>query len=231
MAYTTTRGGGFSKPPFERFNLACHVGDVAKDVAKNRALLSEQLGAEPIWLEQTHSTNVMVIDGQNINSTAQTDGAITTLANTVCCVMTADCLPILLTDRQGSFVGALHAGWRGLANGIITEALRQIKGLRGGVDNDILAWLGPAIGPSAFEVGAEVKAAFEQKNGLNGRAFRRHGQKWLCDIYLLAKIELNGLGVTQIYGGEYCTFRAPTQFFSYRRDGVTGRMASCIFLR
>lgn len=224
-AFTTTRAGGQSTPPFDTFNLAQHVGDTPKVVEQNREALRQILPSEPVWLNQTHSNNVVLVDGAS-SIEGENDGSITFDDNIVCTVMTADCLPLLLTDRQGSFVAAVHAGWRGLANGIIAQCLQQISDSS---RHEVLAWLGPAIGADAFEVGDDVKAVFIGLSEDNAAAFNPHGQKWLCDIYMLARLQLGELGVKNIYGGEHCTYSRQDKFFSYRRDGQCGRMASCIY--
>ncbi len=221
-ALTTTREGGFSKPPFDSFNLADHVNDDIEQVLKNRQLLNESLPNTPVWLSQTHTNKVVELMA-NTHIAESFDGSYTTQANIVCTVMTADCLPILLTDSQGSFVAAVHAGWRGLADGIIENTLANIK-----TDaNQILAWLGPAIGPECFEVGDDMKSQFADDEQAT---FKVYGDKWLCDIYALAVKRLNKLGVNKIYGGQHCTYKEDALFYSYRRDGACGRMASCIWI-
>lgn len=224
----TTRIGGVSKPPYASLNLGEHVQDDAIAVAHNRQLLSPYLPSEPVWVNQVHG--VEVIDAAKSGCLETADGAFTTQANVVCVVMTADCLPVLLCDPAGTVVVAVHAGWRGLCDGVIEAAIAKMPVQTG----EILAWLGPAIGPDAFEVGSEVRAQFIEKDARALSAFKPHGEKWLCDIYTIAKQRLNNIGVTQIYGGgineSFCTFRDTERFFSYRRDGVTGRMASLIWL-
>jgi YfiH family protein len=224
-ALTTTRKGGFSKQPFDSFNLALHVNDDVEQVLKNRHLLNQSLPSSPFWLSQTHTNKVVELtaDTSNTPPNESFDGSFTSQAGVVCTVMTADCLPILLTDIQGSFVAAVHAGWRGLADGIIENSLSNIK-----TDtSDVLAWLGPAIGPECFEVEYDMKNQFADDEQA---AFKVYGDKWLCDIYALAVKRLNKLGVSKIYGGDHCTFKEDEQFYSYRRDGVCGRMASCIWI-
>lgn len=227
VALTTTRAGGHSKSPFDGFNVAQHVNDDPNAVDSNRAILRQHLPTEPVWLNQTHSKNIELLKPRQ-TVCGEIDGAITFAPNVVCTIMTADCLPVLLTNRQGTFVAAVHAGWRGLASGIISECLKHIP------QNDrasVLAWLGPAIGPEAFEVGDEVKNVFVDLSKDNALAFKPFGKKWLCDIYQLATNELNVLGVHNIYGGDHCTYTEQEKFYSYRRDGTTGRMASCIYLK
>lgn len=224
----TTRNGGVSKAPYASLNLGEHVQDDPIAVAHNRQLLSPYLPSEPVWVNQVHGINV--IDAAKSGCLETADGAFTTQANVVCVTMTADCLPVLLCDKAGTVVAAVHAGWRGLCDGVIEAAIAKMPVKTG----YILAWLGPAIGLDAFEVGGEVRAQFMEKDGQAISAFKPHGDKWLCDIYTIAKQRLNNVGVTQIYGGgineSFCTYSDAERFFSYRRDGVTGRMASLIWL-
>jgi hypothetical protein len=193
-------------------------------VAANRASLRRQLPAEPGWLRQVHSARVVELGRE---SNPEADAAVTRRAGEVCVVLTADCLPVLFCDRAGSVVAAAHAGWRGLANGVLeaTVAAMQVP------SDDILAWLGAAIGPQAFEVGDEVRQAFVAQHAEAAAAFVPHAPgKWLADIYRLARIRLNHVGVQAIYGGGRCTYTEADSFYSYRRDGVTGRMASLVWL-
>jgi YfiH family protein len=223
----TTREGGVSGPPWTSLNLGDHVGDDPAHVAANRARLRRKLPAEPGWLRQIHSKRVVEL-GRDGNREA--DAAFTRQAGTVCAVLTADCLPVLYCDRAGSVVAAAHAGWRGLADGILeaTVAAMQVP------PGEILAWMGAAIGPQAFEVGDEVREAFVSQHPEAAAAFLPHPSsapgKWLADIYRLARIRLGRVGVDAVYGGERCTFGDAESFYSYRRDGVTGRMASLIWL-
>jgi hypothetical protein len=226
-ACVTTRSGGVSRPPYDCFNLAAHVGDDPPAVAVNRAHLRQSLAlpAEPAWLTQVHG--VAVVDAAQVTDPPQADGAFATAPGSVCAVLTADCLPVLLCDRAGTRVAALHAGWRGLAAGMIEAGV----GALGVAGSELLAWLGPAIGPDAFEVGAEVRAAFVAHDPAAGSAFRAHGSgKFVADIYLLARQRLAALGVTAVYGGGLCTVADRDRFYSYRRDGATGRMASLVWL-
>jgi len=222
----TTREGGVSCPPWDSFNLGDHVGDDTAHVAENRARLRRQLPAEPAWLKQIHSATV--VDAGSDVLTA--DASITRQAGCVCAVLTADCLPVLFCDRAGRVVAAAHAGWRGLAQGVLeaTVAAMQVP------PGEVLAWMGAAIGPHAFEVGDEVRQAFIKQHPEAAAAFVQQPSgvsgKWLADIYQLARIRLNRVGVQEIYGGGRCTFNEADRFYSYRRDGVTGRMASLIWL-
>ena len=226
-ALTTLRSGGYSLGAYAGFNLAMHTGDDADAVASNRRLLRDrlQLPCEPAWLSQVHGRSLLRADTARDNTEA--DGSWSDSAGTVCVVLTADCLPLLLCDRAGSRVAAIHAGWRGLHRGIISAAVEALAVPA----RDLLVWLGPAIGADAFEVGEDVYDSFVRKNTANSAAFRpRHESHWLCDIYTLAGIELAALGVESVYGGGFCTSSDTARFYSYRRDGVTGRMASLIWL-
>lgn len=224
-ALQTTRRGGVSRAPYESFNLGDHVGDAIDAVGANRALLRRSLPNEPVWLRQVHGT--VVVDAGRVPSGIEADAALARGPGAVCAVMTADCLPVLLCDRRGTVVAAVHAGWRGLCGGVIeaTVAAMAVPA------NDLMAWLGPAIGPAAFEVGDEVRTAFLVADAAAGEAFVPHGPgKWLADIYLLARQRLAGVGIVDIWGGGACTVSDPQRYFSYRRDGVTGRMATLVWL-
>ena len=223
-ACMTTREGGVSPPPWASFNLGDHVGDTPAHVAANRARLRESLPAEPGWLRQVHSARVVEL-GREQNPEA--DASFTREAGQVCAVLTADCLPVLFCDRAGSVVAAAHAGWRGLANGVL-EATVAAMGVAPG---EVLAWMGAAIGPQAFEVGEEVREAFMARHPEAAAAFAPHAPgKWLADLYALARIRLGSVGVRSIYGGGRCTLTEAETFYSYRRDGVTGRMAALVWL-
>jgi YfiH family protein len=220
----TCRKGGVSEPPWASFNLGDHVGDDPGHVAVNRARLREQLPAEPGWLKQVHSTRVVEL-GQDPDREA--DASFSRQPGKVCAVLTADCLPVLFCDRAGSVVAAAHAGWRGLAGGVLeaTVTAMQVP------PREVLAWMGAAIGPQAFEVGDEVREAFIARHAETAAAFTPHGSgKWLADIYQLARIRLGHAGVQAVYGGGRCTFSEAESFYSYRRDGVTGRMAALVWL-
>ena len=221
----TLRTGGLSQPPWNTFNLGDHVGDLPESVTANRALLRTHLPAEPTWLQQVHGT-VAVDLATTLNSNVA-DAAFTRQVDTVCVVMTADCLPVLFCDRAGSVVAAAHAGWRGLLDGVLEETMARM----GVPPQELLAWFGPAICPDCFEVGDEVRTAFVAQDATAESAFRssRSG-KWLANIYKLARLRLRRAGLNSISGGDLCTVSDPTRFFSYRRDGVTGRMASLIWL-
>lgn len=227
-ALQTTRIGGVSQGSYASLNLGEHVKDDPLAVAHNRQLLSPYLPSEPVWVNQVHG--IEIIDAANSSCLENADGAFTTHANVVCVTMTADCLPVLLCDKAGTVVAAVHAGWRGLCDGVIEAAIAKMPAK----PEDILAWLGPAIGPNAFEVGDDVREQFLQIDAQANSAFKPHGDKWLCDIYTLAKQRLVSTGVKAIYGGsvneEFCTYTDETRFFSFRRDNETGRMASLIWL-
>jgi YfiH family protein len=199
------------------------VGDESAHVASNRAWLRQQLPAEPVWLSQVHGTKCVVAEAATADCSA--DASVSFESATVCAVMTADCLPVLFCNRAGTVVAAAHAGWRGLLAGVLEQTVLGMKCPA----QDILAWLGPAIGPQSFEVGAEVRAAFVERDPAAAAGFVSHKDKYLADIYLLARQRLNTMGVTAIYGGDLCTVTDVERFYSFRRDGVTGRMASLIW--
>ncbi len=223
-ALSTTRRGGHSVGGYDSFNLGDHVGDAALAVAANRRLLCERLPAVPVWLKQVHGTRCIDAAMAGVDNVA--DASVARAGGVVCAVLTADCLPILLCDAAGSVVAAAHAGWRGLAGGVIeaTVMAMQVPGPQ------LMAWLGPAIGPAAFEVGDEVRAVFMSDDAGAGATFAPHGSgKWLCDLYALAARRLARLGVARVSGGGFCTFSENERFFSYRRDGATGRMATLVW--
>jgi YfiH family protein len=222
-AASTLRSGGFSQGVYAGLNLGGHVGDDPDHVDANRRLLRDSLNlpAEPLWLNQVHG--VTVVDADKPASRTG-DAAVTRQAGVVCAVMTADCLPILLSDRSGTRLAAVHAGWRGLAGGVLEAAVTALR------RPDLMAWLGPAIGPDVFEVGAEVRQAFQDRLGDCASAFvRTREDRWLADLYELARRVLRRAGVRELYGGDYCTHSDPERFYSYRRDGRTGRMATLIW--
>ena len=223
-ALQTLRTGGCSPAPWASFNLGDHVGDEPARVATNRAELRRQLPAEPLWLRQVHGT--AVVDAGHVLQAATADASFSVEQGKVCAVMTADCLPVLFCDRAGTVVAAAHAGWRGLLDGILEGTIAAMQR----PPADLLAWFGPAIGPGRFEVGSEVRAAFVARDAHAAGCFRPHGDKWLADIYSLARQRLQAAGVTNIHGGGHCTVSDAERYFSYRRDGVTGRMATLIWL-
>jgi len=224
-AVQTTRNGGLSISPYTSLNLGDHVGDNPLTVERNRMLLQSLLPSEPVWLKQVHGT--AVVDAGLTSCWPQADACITSTPGAVCVIMTADCLPVLLCNKLGTLVGAAHAGWRGLCDGVIEQTVHSMNV----PPQTLMAWLGPAIGPRAFEVGEEVREAFVARQPEASTAFVpvKDG-KWLADLYLLARLRLSGLGIDQVYGGELCTYSDNKQFFSYRRDSTTGRMGTFIWI-
>ena len=232
-AVCTTRIGGTSLPPYDDgaggggLNLGTHVGDDVERVAANRAIARRQLPNEPIWLAQVHGTRVA--DAEQAQTGNQADAIVAAQSGLVCCIQTADCLPVLFCDVTGKVVGAAHAGWRGLAGGVLENTIERMRA-KGA--SEIIAWMGAAIGPQRFEVGADVLDTFAAHDARAAGAFQaiagRPG-KFLADIYALARIRLQACGVQQVSGGGLCTV-SDTRFYSYRRDGVTGRMASMIWI-
>ncbi len=225
-ALQTTRSGGYSKAPYDSLNLGTHVGDNPLVVNRNRMLLAPLMPSEPVWMNQVHG--VHVVDAGHAGCVPQGDASVSVHSGAVCVVMTADCLPVLLCDEQGTVVAAAHAGWRGLCDGVI-EATVQAMNVPTAT---LMAWLGPAIGAAAFEVGDEVREAFVSRQPQAAAAFVAGAPgKWLADIFHLARLRLQALGVTRIYGGGVCTYSDADRFYSYRRDGVTGRMGTFIWLK
>lgn len=237
-ALFTTRRGGVSSNcasgAFATFNLGTHVNDRPADVEENRARLQEYLPGAPKWLDQVHSARyVWMEQAAEPPAKEKADAALTRQHNTVCAIMVADCLPVFLCDTTGSLAGVVHAGWRGLAAGIIEQSVAALQ-----VDRSkLMAWLGPAIGPDYFEVGEDVRTAFVTHDPDSASAFAEKTspsaqteKKWLADIFQLARRRLANAGVTQIFGGGICTYSDPARFFSYRRDTATGRMAALIWL-
>ncbi len=223
-ALVTTRAGGVSRGPYASMNPADHVGDDPAAVAENRARLRKWLPAEPLWLNQVHGTAVYRVEQ---GGSREADAAVSRTPGAVCAVLTADCLPVLLCDRAGTVVAAAHAGWRGLAAGVIEATVAAMASPAA----ELLAWLGPAIGPAAFQVGEEVRAAFLAVDPDAAAAFVADGPgKWRADLYDLARRRLARVGVMAVYGGGLCTHSDARRFFSYRRDGPTGRMASLVWL-
>lgn len=225
QAYSTLR---FNDDLNNHFNLALHVNDNSENVKNNRTYLKQwlKLPSEPVWLQQTHSTIVLPALPENENKEA--DASYSQQANQVCVVLTADCLPILLCQRQGKEVAAIHAGWKGLAKGIIQQTCLTLSS----PGSELLAWLGPAIGQKQYEVGEEVRQQFIELDANAEKAFTRAKENtWLANLYTLARLQLEQQGISAIYGGDYCTYSDPQKFFSYRREGVkTGRMATLIWI-
>ena len=227
QALCTTRYGGVSDGLYTSLNLASHVEDEPAHVSQNRQRLVRQLElpAEPQWLEQTHSTTVVDLDHENQRLG---DAAISSTPGSIAVVLTADCLPVLLCNRTGDEVAAAHAGWRGLVNGVIEQTVNAMRSEPG----QLMAWLGPAIGPQSFEVGTEVREAFVQRHTQADACFRENRPgHYLADLYALARLRLELLGISEISGGDYCTFEDSQRFFSYRRDRQTGRQASLIYIQ
>ena len=234
-AVCTTRAGGRSLPPYDSLNLGDHVGDDALAVGSNRAVLAQALGARPVFLQQVHGRGVVALDAHTPQGT-EADACLTRERGVACTIMVADCLPLLFTDARGSVVAAAHAGWRGLAGeggvGVIETLYAALQ-----VDaRELMVWLGPCIGPQAFEVGPEVKRAFEAHDPQAAACFRPAAApgKWLADLPALARGRLAALDIRQVYGNDgspsWCTVTNPSRFFSHRRDRVSGRLAACIWL-
>lgn len=233
-ALSTLRSGGCSLSPYDDgsgkggLNLGLHVGDDPAKVLRNRLLLRSHLPAEPAWLTQVHGN--MILDASRVQGVPQADASFTTQSGVVCAILTADCMPVLLCDSKGCVVAAAHAGWRGLAGGVLentVQAMRQAGGI------DLMAWLGPAIGPQQFEVGEDVRAAFAHLGDQAMRAFialENLPGKYLANLPLLVQLVLARVDVKHITGGTDCTVSDPQRFYSYRRDRITGRMASMIWI-
>jgi YfiH family protein len=224
----TLRGGGVSAPPFDTLNLGTHVGDAVGAVTENRRRVRAQLDlpSEPAWIEQVHGTRVADLDVV-AGSATPADAMLTRRAGTVCVVQVADCLPVLFAAADGSAVGAAHAGWRGLAAGVLETTVARL----GNDPQRLLAWLGPAIGAEHFEVGEEVRTAFTTRDAHSAAAFTRNSRgRWQCDLIALAHRRLAAAGVRNISGGSWCTYTDRVRFFSYRRDGQCGRMAALVWL-
>ena len=225
-ALTTLRIGGVSKGAFNSLNLASHVGDDPGSVAENRRLMSKRLmlPSDPIWLSQTHSNKVVNAELSNIN--VQADGSYATRRGVVCAILTADCIPLFLTDQFGTRVCVLHVGWRGLAAGIIEQALSvmHIETKR------LIAWIGPGIGPDAFIVNYDAWKVLTVDGSLHRDAFIKYGNRWLANLGQMVEERLELAGVSYLHSSRVCTFKDPTHWFSYRRDGSCGRMASLIWM-
>ncbi|RBW48209.1 peptidoglycan editing factor PgeF [Marinobacter sp. F3R11] len=230
-ALCTTRAGGVSQPPWASLNLGAHVGDAAEHVLENRQRLADAcklpVGAFG-WLNQVHGTRVVDLSAGDFAGAPDADASFTRVAGKACAILTADCLPVILCDQDGTTVAAAHAGWRSLCNGVLENLVARME-LPG---DRLMAWLGPAIGPQAFEVGPEVKAAFTGQYPQAEVAFSSLGARkghYMADIYRLARQRLGMLGVKNISGGTFCTVADSQRFYSYRRDGVTGRMVTLIW--
>jgi polyphenol oxidase len=236
-AFMSTRTGGASAGPFAHLNLGTQVGDAEAQVAENRRLFTQALGVEPCWLRQVHGVGVVDAAAHVGRGVVEADASWTSRPGVACVVQVADCLPVLLAARNGRAVGAAHAGWRGLAGGVVEAALGAVVQAAQCDAGEVVAWLGPCIGPRQFEVGADVLAAFgaadaqrfvprpASQQSADGRP------RWLADLPGLARARLQRAGVSAISGGEWCTVEDRSRFFSFRRDGVTGRMAGAVWLR
>lgn len=227
QAAVTLRDGGVSQGSYASLNPATHVADDSAAVAENRRIIRQQLGlpSEPVWLQQVHGIEVIKANPAPENAIPHADASYSDQAGTVCAVLTADCLPLLFCSDDGEKIAAAHGGWRGLQAGIIQQTLNALN------CSELSVWLGPAIGPQQFEVGDDVRQAFVDNSPIHATAFIvKTPDKWLADIYLLARQQLNALGVDRVYGGDFCTVSDASRFYSYRRDGATtGRMASLIW--
>jgi purine-nucleoside/S-methyl-5'-thioadenosine phosphorylase / adenosine deaminase len=227
----TLRTGGISVAPYDSLNLGTHVNDVADAVRENRRRVREslRLPAEPVWLQQVHGTEVADLDvlGPSPPSPPHADAAVTRAAGRVCVIQVADCMPVLFAARDGSAVGAAHAGWRGLAGGVLEQTVRAL----GVAPTDLVAWLGPTISQQHFEVGDDVRSAFMSGDPDASSAFVANTRgRWQCDLYRLARRRLATLGVNEVFGAGWCTYAEGARFFSFRRDGQCGRMAALIWL-
>ena len=224
-ALVTTRAGGTSRGPYASFNLGAHVGDDPAAVERNRERLRAALPADPVWLQQVHGTEV--VDAATAPPLAHADAAVARARHVVCAVLTADCVPVLLADGGGDAVAIAHAGWRGLAAGVIEAAVARMNVSAASV----IAWLGPAIGPRAYEVGPEVREAFVRRDAAAAAAFTpRRDDRFLADLFMLARQRLAAAGVAAVYGGRHCTYTEAERFYSYRREPATGRFASLVWI-
>jgi polyphenol oxidase len=221
----TTRSGGVSRGPFASLNLGSRCGDEPAAVNANRECLRRSLPDDPKWLRQVHGTTVIVAD--DLTDSPDADASVAFRRSTVCAVLVADCLPVLLCDSAASVVGVAHAGWRGLSAGVIEGTVRAMNVPA----RRLLAYLGPAIGPAAYEVGTDLREAFVSRDANAACAFAPADDgKWMADLFTLARQRLASAGVAQVFGGSLCTASNPARFFSYRRDGTTGRMAALVWL-
>ena len=226
-AFVTTRAGGVSSGDYASMNLGANSGDEEENVARNRRIVRAALPSDPVYLAQVHGTEVADLDAARDPGRPRADAAVTSTPGKVAVVLTADCMPLFLADRAGTRVAVAHAGWRGLAAGVVEQALAALKSPA----RDVVAWMGPAIGPAAFEVGGEVKDAFERADPAASQAFVPHAPgKFLADLYALARQRLVRAGVAEVHGGGYCTFTETGRFFSYRRVQRSGRMGAFIWM-
>lgn len=226
-ALSTTREGGYSEGAYHSLNLATHTGDLLENVQTNRALLRESLDlpSEPLWLNEVHGNKILCADMPH--STLEADGSFAKTPNKVCVITTADCLPVLLTNAEGTMISALHCGWRGLHSLIIQSGIDILSKHK----SEIMAWLGPAISAKKYEINDEIYNNFVTQDNSYELAFQQNRPgHWYMDLYQIARIQLKKAGVTKIYGGEYCTYSEPDKFYSYRRESITGRMATLIWM-
>ncbi len=235
VAFTTLRQGGFSTAPYDNglgeggFNVALHVGDEWQHVRQNRALLRTFLPSEPVWLTQVHGTAVVDAARVEINAVPEADASFATQSGVVCAIQTADCLPVLFCDTAGQVVANAHAGWRGLVEGVLENTVMRMREAGAG---EIMVWLGPAISAQQFEVGEDVFQAFTHQDAKAQQAFKPISAcKYLADIYMLARMRLQNVGINLVYGGNFCTMTNAQDFYSYRRDKTTGRMATVIWIK
>jgi YfiH family protein len=236
-ALATTRIGGCSQSPYDSLNLGDHVGDKLENVAENRRLLRMHIPSDPLWMKQVHGVAVSTPSSrsQGVDQPIVADAIVTKTPNEVLAILTADCLPVLFAAKDGSVVGAAHAGWRGLSAGIIEQTIKEMLLLSNHlVASDLLVWLGPAIGPDAFEVGQDVYKVFAASGIPVGTkdfvAIEEKPGKYMANLYSLAITRLRSMGISQISGGDLCTYHDKQDFFSYRRDGISGRSASLIWI-
>jgi polyphenol oxidase len=236
-AFCTTRDGGVSKSPFDGLNLGLHAGDDPVDVLKNRSIVRSHLPTEPIWLKQVHGNTVSTPASRasSMREPYEADAAVSNIPNEVLAILTADCMPVLFASKCGNVIGAAHAGWRGLSGGVLENTIQEMRALSPDLmAKDILVWMGPAIGSSAFEVGEDVLEAFSsQGQAILLSAFKPvagSSGKYFADLYMLARDRLHSEGIEFIHGGDFCTFSDRESFFSYRRDKITGRFASLIWI-
>lgn len=226
-AFATTRAGGVSSGEYASMNLGAGSGDAPQNVERNRLIVRALLPGMPRWLAQVHGAGVVVLDALAPQAVPEADAAVARASGHVCAVLTADCLPVLLSDEEGRRVGVAHAGWRGLSAGVIENTVRALDV----APRSLIAWMGPAIGPQAFEVGPEVREAILATDPGAGGAFRAHAPgKFMADLYALARRRLELAGVARVYGGGYCTHREAERFFSYRREKRSGRMGAFIWI-
>lgn len=235
-AVMTTRPGGVSLAPFDTMNVGLRVGDDGTAVSTNRRIFASSLGAEPVFMRQVHGARVVRLERQHLGrrdgEAIEADAAFTTQARIACTIQVADCMPVLIAARSASVVGAAHAGWRGTAGGVIENTVAAMCEASGVAASDLVAWMGPCIGPDAFEVGAEVLDAF----GDDAKSFRDAprpdgAMRWRADLPAIVRRRLEGLGVAAIHGGTWCTVSDPLRFYSYRRDRETGRHAAAVWIR